>query len=80
MNSGKWKLSVSFLFLAALAPLVSPLAAQQKLKVIIDQDCAGPGGTDMQAVLAIVIVFAAAVIVNDARLMTPSVFATVMTV
>ena len=32
----------------------SPLAAQEKLKVIIDQDCSGPGGTDMQAVLAIV--------------------------
>ena len=31
-----------------------PLAAQEKLKVIIDQDCSGPGGTDMQAVLAIV--------------------------
>jgi purine nucleosidase len=26
----------------------------EKRKVIIDQDCAGPGGTDMQAVLAIV--------------------------
>ena len=32
----------------------SPLAAQEKRKVIIDQDCAGPGGTDMQAILAIV--------------------------
>jgi inosine-uridine nucleoside N-ribohydrolase len=30
------------------------LAAQEKSKVVIDQDCAGPGGTDMQAVLAIV--------------------------
>ncbi len=29
-------------------------AAQAKRKVIIDQDCAGPGGTDMQAVLTIV--------------------------
>jgi purine nucleosidase len=28
--------------------------ASEKRKVIIDQDCAGPGGTDMQAVLAIV--------------------------
>ena len=28
--------------------------AQAKRKVIIDQDCAGPGGTDMQAVLALV--------------------------
>lgn len=29
-------------------------AANQKRMVIIDQDCAGPGGTDMQAILAIV--------------------------
>ena len=31
-----------------------PLHAQSKRKVIIDQDAAGPGGTDMQAILAIV--------------------------
>ena len=29
-------------------------ASQAKRMVIIDQDCAGPGGTDMQAILAIV--------------------------
>ncbi|MGH9725539.1 MAG: hypothetical protein ACRD41_10780, partial [Candidatus Acidiferrales bacterium] len=29
-------------------------SAQAKRMVIIDQDCAGPGGTDMQAILAIV--------------------------
>jgi len=29
-------------------------AAQEDRKVIIDQDCAGPGGTDMQAILALV--------------------------
>ena len=40
--------------LAAGAGMVRPLEAQEKWKVIIDQDCAGPGGTDMQAVLAIV--------------------------
>jgi purine nucleosidase len=41
-----------FLLLAAfLAPVVS---AQGKRKVIIDQDCAGPGGTDMQAILALI--------------------------
>jgi purine nucleosidase len=40
--------------LVLLTGLVSPLLAQGKSKVIIDQDCAGPGGTDMQAVLAIV--------------------------
>jgi purine nucleosidase len=31
-----------------------PVEAQVKRKVIIDQDCAGPGGTDMQAILALV--------------------------
>jgi inosine-uridine nucleoside N-ribohydrolase len=31
-----------------------PLGAQSKRKVIIDQDCAGPGGTDMQSVLALI--------------------------
>jgi inosine-uridine nucleoside N-ribohydrolase len=33
---------------------VVPLSAQTKRKVIIDQDCAGPGGTDMQSILALV--------------------------
>src|SRR5271169_4741671 len=33
---------------------IVPLSAQTKRKVIIDQDCAGPGGTDMQAILALV--------------------------
>src|ERR1700732_4403809 len=33
---------------------VLPLGAQGKRKVIIDQDCAGPGGTDMQSVLALI--------------------------
>jgi purine nucleosidase len=31
-----------------------PVGAQSKRKVIIDQDCAGPGGTDMQSVLALI--------------------------
>ena len=31
-----------------------PARAQAKRKIIIDQDCAGPGGTDMQAILALV--------------------------
>jgi purine nucleosidase len=31
-----------------------PLQAQEQRKVIIDQDCAGPGGTDMQSILALV--------------------------
>ncbi|MEQ1353124.1 MAG: nucleoside hydrolase, partial [Candidatus Acidiferrum sp.] len=34
--------------------LQSACLAQGKRKVIIDQDCAGPGGTDMQAILALV--------------------------
>jgi purine nucleosidase len=44
---------VLLLFAAAIG-IPSPLLAQEKNKMIIDQDCAGPGGTDMQAVLAIV--------------------------
>ena len=30
-----------------------PAHAQERRKVYIDQDCAGPGGTNMQAILAI---------------------------
>jgi inosine-uridine nucleoside N-ribohydrolase len=38
-----------------LAALFSPAVfAQAKRKVIIDQDAAGPGGTDMQAILALI--------------------------
>jgi len=40
------------LFLALLGPV--GVAAQGQRKVIIDQDAAGPGGTDMQAILALV--------------------------
>jgi inosine-uridine nucleoside N-ribohydrolase len=40
------------LFLAAAAAW--PACGQQKRKLIIDQDAAGPGGTDMQAILALV--------------------------
>ena len=43
---------VLVLLFAALFSL--PLQAQTKRKVIIDQDCAGPGGTDMQAILALI--------------------------
>src|SRR5258708_4147236 len=40
---------------AILAALGADRAhAQGRRKVIIDQDCAGPGGTDMQAVLALI--------------------------
>jgi inosine-uridine nucleoside N-ribohydrolase len=41
--------------LVALVPFLSPSAlGQPKRKVIIDQDCAGPGGTDMQSVLTLI--------------------------
>ncbi|MGB7280906.1 MAG: nucleoside hydrolase [Candidatus Acidiferrum sp.] len=43
----------ALLFLLSLL-FVLPLNAQTKRKVIIDQDAAGPGGTDMQAILALV--------------------------
>jgi len=38
----------------ALIVAVVPCVAQQKRKLIIDQDASGPGGTDMQAILALV--------------------------
>jgi purine nucleosidase len=40
--------------LLAFALVALPVSAQSKRKVIIDQDAAGPGGTDMQAILALV--------------------------
>jgi purine nucleosidase len=43
-----------FFATVCIIALSLPLVAQQRSKVIIDQDCAGPGGTDLQAVLAIV--------------------------
>jgi inosine-uridine nucleoside N-ribohydrolase len=42
----------AFAFVVLSYALYSP--AQTKRKVIIDQDAAGPGGTDMQAILALV--------------------------
>src|SRR5258707_11781129 len=42
----------AFVFLILCCSL--NLAAQTKRKVIIGQDAAGPGGTDMQAILALV--------------------------
>ena len=45
--------SLAFLFLFA-ALFALPLQAQSKRKVIIDQDASGPGGTDMQAILALI--------------------------
>jgi purine nucleosidase len=40
--------------IAALFAATEPTSAQQKRKVIIDEDCAGPGGSNLQAVLALI--------------------------
>ncbi len=52
MRNGRRRHLLALLIL--VAGVTSPLTAQEKRKVIIDQDCAGPGGTDMQAILALV--------------------------
>src|ERR1700757_5087265 len=52
MRNGRRRHLLALLILVAGVP--SPLTAQEKRKVIIDQDCAGPGGTDMRAILALV--------------------------
>jgi inosine-uridine nucleoside N-ribohydrolase len=46
-------LLLSFFTLSAHAQ-GKPLETQGRRKVIIDQDCAGPGGTDMQAILSLI--------------------------
>ena len=46
-------LLVLLFFIAPLA-LPIPAAAQAKRKVIFDEDCAGPGGWDMQALLTLI--------------------------
>jgi purine nucleosidase len=46
-------LFVLLFFITAFA-VPSPLAAQAGRKGIIDEDCAGPGGTDMQALLTLI--------------------------
>jgi inosine-uridine nucleoside N-ribohydrolase len=53
----KWFLrcgATAFLAFCVQFPFQLPSRAQEKRKVIIDQDCAGPGGTDMQSILALV--------------------------
>jgi purine nucleosidase len=42
------------LLIFAVVAAPSPLAAQEKRKIIIDEDCSGPGGTNTQAILALV--------------------------
>src|SRR6201988_4696263 len=41
-------------FASVILSCALSLNAQSKKKVIIDQDAAGPGGTDMQAILALI--------------------------
>ena len=48
------RLRLLVMFLIFVAMFTLPVHAQAKRKVIIDQDAAGPGGTDMQAILALV--------------------------
>ncbi len=48
-------LSRKYAVLLLLAAFLSPVAAAQaRRKVIIDQDAAGPGGTDMQSILSLI--------------------------
>ena len=57
MRYRKWLLRSGALALLGLSlqfVFPFPSLAQVRRKVIIDQDCAGPGGTDMQAILALV--------------------------
>src|SRR5271168_4379570 len=55
MRGGTMKFVLRWCVVVLLCGLcVAALRAQTKRKVIIDQDCAGPGGTDMQAILALV--------------------------
>ena len=49
----KW-LHRAYLFVVLTIACALPMEAQGKRKVIIDQDAAGPGGTDMQSILALV--------------------------
>lgn len=48
------KLTLRIVSIWAIAAFASLPAAAQGKKVVIDQDAAGPGGTDMQAILALV--------------------------
>ncbi|HET6199790.1 MAG TPA: nucleoside hydrolase, partial [Candidatus Acidoferrales bacterium] len=43
-----------FLFLCVVSLLAVPVHAQEKRKVIIDQDARGPATTDQQAILALI--------------------------
>jgi purine nucleosidase len=45
---------LSFLLALALALYCSPSSAETRRKVIIDQDCAGPGGSNLQTLLMMI--------------------------
>jgi purine nucleosidase len=47
----RWCLLAFLILVAGMAP---PLLAQELRQAIMDQDCAGPGGRDLQAALAAV--------------------------
>jgi len=49
----KWRYRAC-IFAVLIAACAVPMQAQEKRKVIIDQDAAGPGGTDMQSILALI--------------------------
>lgn len=49
-----WRITFALVLLATATLAASPSFAQQKRKLIIDQDASGPGGTDLQAILALV--------------------------
>src|SRR5208337_3204504 len=51
ITKGSWLLVT---LLVVLAGIASPLAAQGKRKVIIDQDARGPASTDLQSVLVFI--------------------------
>jgi purine nucleosidase len=53
MECRKWILGSFVLIVLASGPFTTANTQGQR-KVIIDQDCAGPGGTDMQAILALI--------------------------
>src|SRR5208282_988084 len=48
------KLKLSFVTFVLLLIAASPGFAQQRRKIIIDQDCSGPGGSNMQTLLTLI--------------------------
>lgn len=44
----------ALLFFSSICMLAAPASAQQRRKVIVDQDAAGPGGSNLQAIMLLV--------------------------